>query len=333
MSLIDLANVVAVSLLVSQVIFRLVSYGWSVSHLKDRRFQGQTIIILLLTLITILTFLFRGAIQNPLIVKAILINISLVICLYVEIIYRAQNNLAIANIYLCKFPILFVFVPDLLITIANLTLGFFTLYLFFYCRRDSDHSTIDRATRSKFWLSSNLNYALQNSDQIVALIFFSSQFYLFSIFIRLFKFLDPLLNSYNQILAIDYAQDSGINSSKKRMFKQSLVNATLSLVNACVFLIVGPLFYDFDALYVPLICFISAYVTIKVTSGAHHLLNYHGYENTMLRIEAANFIAIISVVGVGFFAGVNPLIVTGLLAAIFVVRMLAVFLKIRQCTA
>ena len=94
-------------------------------------------------------------------------------------------------------------------------LGFMTLFLMSHYSRDSNHPSIDAATCRKFWLSSNLNYLLQNSDQIVALIFFSSQFHLLSIFIRLFKLFDPLLNSYNQLIATEYARDLSLQSSRE----------------------------------------------------------------------------------------------------------------------
>ena len=67
-SLIDLANAVAVSLLVSQIIFRIVSYGWSISHLKDRGFKRQSIVIWSMILISVTTFLFRENVSDTLLI-------------------------------------------------------------------------------------------------------------------------------------------------------------------------------------------------------------------------------------------------------------------------
>ena len=50
------------------------------------------------------------------------------------------------------------------------------------------------------------------------------------------------------------------------MFKQSLINASVSLGNGFLFLLAAPFFFDLFVLHVPLVCFILVYVTIKATS-------------------------------------------------------------------
>ena len=66
------------------------------------------------------------------------------------------------------------------------------------------------------------------------------------------------------------------------------------------FLLAAPFFFDLFVLHAIGLFHFWFMSQSKATSGVHHLLNYNGYENEMLRIELITFVALLGIVGYGF---------------------------------
>lgn len=279
----------AFSLLASQVIFRLVNYGWSVSVLSDRNIGRQRLNVNALFLASVAT-IGLTTIAQPQAPEWVSLGAGLTICtiltLYLELASRSRSKLFLAAIYLSKPHTLILFLPGVDLVVAFAICASLYVVLFNRLRDPPDRvSRFNSSARRRFWLNGNINYAVQNYDQILMALVFPSLFQQYAIATRVIRIFDPLLFAYNELTALKYAREENTYSLRAIRKSQLRINAIAPLLSFGGFFILTQVpimrleffsFYIFTA---------AGYLALRLTSGAHYLLNYNDMAGALLKYE------------------------------------------------
>ena len=330
----DLSYQLALTLLISQISFGLLNFGWSIDVLRTQNFNSsEKLKVFTILILWVLALLLFELFNNFSYLSFINLTVLGVFFLYLELYFRALKKNIFSLFFLSKFFILFLIFGESIFNIFSSILIFIVSFIILRIRKHNEIKKFHYKDRKLFWVITNTNYLTQNSDQIIIALIFSELLPIYAVIVRALRIFDPLLFAYNQIKAVDYGQINNRKKLTRIKYKQQIINFLFCSCGILFGAIIIYLGYENLQFEYFIIFSMAAYVFMRLPAGGSFILNYHNQVRFLLKIEIITLILMSAALYFGNYYHFNINILFGIFFLSQFIRFLFIEIKVRECLA